>query len=53
VSRELAATVAALEAPVAQLQSAAGATGFARRYGDPRHADLVLLGHRPGSRGSP
>ncbi|WP_433890222.1 radical SAM protein [Streptomyces sp. CA-111067] len=53
VSGELAATVAALEAPVAQLQSAAGATGFTRRYGDPRHADLVLLGHRPGSRGSP
>ena len=48
ISRELAASVAALGAPVARLQSDAGAAGFARRYGSPRHADLVLLGHPAG-----
>lgn len=42
--RATAARTAALEVPVARLQARAGAVGFARRYGSPRHADLVLLG---------
>jgi hypothetical protein len=41
------AAVEALEGPVLRLQERAGAVGFARRYGSPRHAGLVLLGGPP------
>ncbi|MYS21060.1 hypothetical protein GTW78_12725, partial [Streptomyces sp. SID4948] len=43
----LAAVVGALEQPVLRLQESAGPAGFARRYGSPRHAGLVLLGSPP------
>lgn len=39
-----ASRAATLQEAVSLLQGRAGAAGFARRYGSPRHADLVLLG---------